>query len=100
MKKRLGAAQKTYKNNYDGRLKKQARKIEMDDFLYLRVERKDPKQHLRELTIVSEGPYQVTDVDSHTLVIENTRSLGPKIVKFTRCARTAPENGKRGSQDS
>lgn len=43
-------------------------KIEIDDFVYLQVERKDRNKHLHKITAVTEGTYRVTDVDSNTIV--------------------------------
>lgn len=71
-KKRPDAAQETYKDNYNRRLRRQSGKLEIGDFMYLRVEREVPNQHLHKLAAVAERPQQVPDVDSHTVVIEKS----------------------------
>lgn len=52
-----------------------ARKSEIDDFLYLRVEGKYRKQHRQNLAEVVEGPYEVTNVDSPRVIIQTTGRL-------------------------
>ena len=69
-KERLTKAQARYKKNFDARLRKQRENITVDDYVYLRVERKDPTEHRHKLAAIAEGPYRVTKADDATVVIE------------------------------
>lgn len=40
--------------------------------MYLRVDQKDQKKHLRKHAAVTEGPYQVIDADSYTVDIDKS----------------------------
>ena len=62
--------QTRYKRNYDNRLRKQSEKIQEDDYVYLRVERRDEREHRHKLAAVAEGPYRVIETKENTVVIE------------------------------
>ena len=69
-KERLDKAKARYEKNYDARLRNQSEVIHEDDYVFLRVERKNPKDHRHKLAPVAEGPFQVTKVDGNTVNIE------------------------------
>ena len=69
-KEQLQKAQARYKKNYDKRLRKQSEVIREDDYVYLRVERKNPKDHRHKLAPVVEGPFRVTKATGNTATIE------------------------------
>ena len=69
-KGKLEQAQARYKRNYDARLRRQNEKIEPDNWFYLRVERRDEREHRHKLAAVAEGPYKVLDIRGSTVVIE------------------------------
>lgn len=71
-KNRLTEAQAQYKNNYDARLRKQQKVINLYDHLYLRVKRKNTDEHYHKLAQIAEGLYKVIKVDENTVVIEKT----------------------------
>lgn len=73
---RLDKAQARYKKNYDERLRKQSEVIHGGDFLYLKVEQKNPKDHRHKLAQTIEGPYKVNEVDNNTVFLLKRRS-GP-----------------------
>lgn len=63
-KDRLEKVQVRYKKKYDA--------IHEDDYVHLRVERKNPKEHRHKLAPIAEGRYKVTNVDDKTVAIEKT----------------------------
>ena len=67
---RLRKTQERYKKNYDQRLRKQSEIIKEDDFVYLRVERRDENETRHKLAAVAEGPYKVLEATRRTVVIE------------------------------
>ena len=69
-KQRLDVAQARYKRNYDRRLRRQAEKIQVDDHVFLRVERKNLHDHRHKLAAVAEGPFRVKEAKDDTVVIE------------------------------
>ena len=69
-KKRLAQAQARYKRDYDRRLRRQDETIQAGDHVYLRVERKNAKDHRHKLAPVAEGPYRVSKSEGNTVVIE------------------------------
>lgn len=74
-KELLTKAQARYKKNDDFRLLKQCEVIHLDDYVYLRVERKDPNEHRHKLPPIAKGPWKVIKVDDKTVVIEKTDRL-------------------------
>jgi len=70
-KDKLIAAQQRYKRNYDKKLRRNSETIEADDFVFLRVERRDPNETRHKLAPIADGPYKVKSVnnDNKTLVI-------------------------------
>ena len=69
-KDKLMKTQERYKRNYDTRLRKQSETIKMDDYVYLRVERRDENEHRHKLAAVAQGPYKVIETKGKTVVIE------------------------------
>ena len=65
-------AQASCKKNDDARIRKGPEVIQEDDYLYLRLELKNPKDHRHKLASVAEGPLQVTKVDDNKVVMKNT----------------------------
>lgn len=51
----------------------------MDDYVYLRVKRKNAKYQRHKLTPVVEGPSKATEVDTKTVVIEKTDQSGEDV---------------------
>lgn len=74
-KEQLDKPQVRYKKNYDSRLRMQSEVINVDDYVYPRVERKNPKDHRHKLALVEEGPSKVVNVDDNTVVIERRTCL-------------------------
>ena len=66
--------QERYKKNYDQRLRRQSEVIKEDDYVYLRIERRDDKLTRHKLAPVAEGPYQVIQSTGNTVVIERPDS--------------------------
>jgi len=69
---RLLKSQERYKRNYDSRLRKQVEVVKQGDYVFLRVERKNPKDHRHKLAPIAEGPFLVTKTDKNTVVIERS----------------------------
>ena len=69
-KERLARAQVRYKRNYDQHLRKQTEVIKTDDYVFLRVERRDETMTRHKLAPLAEGPFKVVDVTGKTVVIE------------------------------
>ena len=71
-RKKLLETQARYKRNYDNRLRRTNTIIKPDDFVFLRVERRDDKETRHKLAPIAEGPFRVKEVDtaSKTVVIE------------------------------
>ncbi len=69
-KGRLERAQARYKKNYDARLRRQSERIKKNDYVYVRVERRDEKEHRHKLAAVAEGPYRVIETKDTTVTIE------------------------------
>ena len=69
-KDRLRKAQERYKRNYDARLRRQLETINKNDYVYLRVERRDENEHRHKLAAVAEGPFKVLETKGKTVVIE------------------------------
>ncbi len=69
-RERLRKAQERYKKNYDERLRRQSETIKPEDFIYLRVERRDENETRHKLAAVAEGPFKVISSTRHTVVIE------------------------------
>lgn len=44
----------------------------MDEYVYPKVERRNPKEHRHKLAPVVEGPYKVRKFDNNIAVIEKT----------------------------
>lgn len=63
-------AQARYMKNYDASLRKQSAFILEKDYMYLRVERKNHKDHLHKLALVAEGPSEVIKIDDKMVFIE------------------------------
>lgn len=55
-KKRIDRAQALYKMTYNAGLRKQSEVIRKDDYVHLRVERKNPKYHGQKIEHVADGP--------------------------------------------
>ena len=68
----LQKAQERYKRSFDKRLRKQREEIRKDDYVFLRVERRNDKEHRHKLAAIADGPYRVKDVNTEakTVVIE------------------------------
>ena len=66
----LTKAQQRYKRNYDARLRRHRENIKKNDYVYLRVDRRDEKEHWHKLAAVAEGPFKVLDTHDKTVVIE------------------------------
>ena len=69
---RLIKSQERYKRNYDSRLRKQVEVVKQGDYVFLQVERKNPKYHRHKLAPIAEGPFLVTKTDKNTVVIERS----------------------------
>ena len=69
-KGKLDQAQARYKRNYDARLRRQTEKIVPDDWVFLRVERRDEREHRHKLAAVADGPYKVNSTHGGTVVIQ------------------------------
>lgn len=54
---RLDTAQHRYKKNYDGRFRHQTKRLLSGEYVYYRLERKDPKASPRKLAPVADRPY-------------------------------------------
>ena len=70
-KAHLAKAQARYKRNYDARLRRENTVIKSDDWVYIRVERRDAKEHRHKLSAVAEDPYRVDNANGNTVVIES-----------------------------
>ena len=69
-KERLRRTQERYKRNYDARLRRQSETIKSNDYIYLRVERRDENETRHKLAAVADGPYRVVEATPLTVVIE------------------------------
>lgn len=72
--KRITKAQEKYNKNYDARLQKKA-VLHVDDYVYLKVERNNPKDHRHKLLKVVEGAYKITKTENNTVVIKRRKGL-------------------------
>ncbi len=68
-KGKLAQAQARYKRNYDKRLRRHRERIQKDDTVFLRVERRDESLSRHKLAAVAEGPFVVDSVKGNTVVI-------------------------------
>lgn len=71
-KERLENAQTRCEKNYDARLHKKQEVIHDDDYVFIRVEPKNPKDHRHKLASIAEGLFKVTNVDGNMITIEET----------------------------
>lgn len=69
---RTDKAQYRYKKNYDVRPKKQSEVIHRHYYVYLRVKRRNTKDHRYKPAPVAKGLYEVTKIDSSSMKIEET----------------------------
>lgn len=69
-KGKLHQVQARYKRSYDNFLRRQKDKILPDVWVFLRVERRDKREHRYKLAVVEVGPYGVDDVPRSTIFIE------------------------------
>ena len=76
---RLLKSQERYKRNYDARLRKQAEAVNQGDYVFLQVERENPKDHRQKLEPIAECPFLVTKIDKNTVVIERSDRLVEKV---------------------
>lgn len=83
---RLIKAKTKYKKNYDARLRKKSEVIHVEEYVYLRVERNNSKEHYHNLAPISESPYKVTKGDQNKYVIEKTEQSVEKSI--TLCSHT------------
>lgn len=81
-KERQDKTKARYRNNYNVCLQGHAEVIHEDDYLYLRVDRKNSKYHRRTLIAIAEGPYNVTKVDISTVGIEKDGRVRRKRIKI------------------
>lgn len=72
--------------------------MHIDHYMYLRVERRDPNEHLQNLVPVSKGPDKVGIVDYKTVVIEKM----DRSVKNVSCSRVvlAPKPKSKEGMES
>ena len=78
-RRRLLKSQQRYKRNYDARVRNQAGVVKKGDYVFLRVERKNPKDHRHNLALIVDGPYFVTKTDRNTVVLERSDHLVEKV---------------------
>lgn len=62
-------------------LRKQAELTNVDDYVYLRVERKDRNETHHKVMQVAEGPYHVMETDYKTAVIEKVDRFVEKVFR-------------------
>lgn len=62
--KKILHTQARYKKNDDNRLRRDKKIIKPDDYVFIRVERRDDKKSIHELAPIAEGPYLVKDVET------------------------------------
>lgn len=79
--KKLQEAQERYKRTYDKRLRRDNQVIKEDDYVCLRVERKDDKKMCHKLAPVAAGPYLVknTSPEDKTVTIEYLDGTAQKV---------------------
>lgn len=76
-KKRLDAALSLYKKNYNNGPPKKSEENKSKHFVYIRSERKDPKEHRHKLAPVIEGPFEADKLKA-------TKSLSKKRIKLSK----------------
>lgn len=88
---RFEKAKKRYKKNFDARLRKQADATNFDDYVYIRVEQKDPNKTPHKLTTVAQRPYKVMKTRK-TCVTEKTDCSFEKVSNCRVVLEPKPES--------
>ena len=69
-KTKLEKTKARYKKNYDARLRKQSERINKNDYVYPRLERREENEHLHKLAALAEGPFKILETKGNTVIIE------------------------------
>ena len=89
--KKLQAAQEPYKRNYDNRMRRAAEKINSDDQVYLRVERRDEKETRHKIAPIAQVPRQGSKNFFENSGNRIPWSLHGELFSITRGSRTGEE---------
>ena len=100
----LAKAQDRYKRNYDRRIRPQKTDYAVNDYVFVRKDHTNVKESRHKLAATVTGPYRITDVDDHTVVIEDGDSrerISRDRVTAAPCAQptTPPLGGKQVPDD-